>query len=91
MNEEYEEYESKSMMPADIGTMVRAKRKQIKLTQVQTSAMCNVGTRFLSELENGKTTLELGKVLHVLSCLELEVSIAPKPYISENVQAMSQN
>jgi len=64
--------------PADIGQIVRAKRKQSKLTQAQTSALCNVGTRFLSELENGKTTLELGKVLQVLSCLGFEVSINPR-------------
>lgn len=61
--------------PAEIGELVRAKRKKDKLTQAQTSALCNVGTRFLSELENGKTTLELGKVLQVLACLGLEVSI----------------
>ncbi len=67
--------------PADIGQMVRAKRKQNKLTQAQTSALCNVGTRFLSELENGKTTLELGKVLQVLSCLGFEVSINPRGWL----------
>jgi y4mF family transcriptional regulator len=64
--------------PADIGSLVREKRKRDKLTQAETSALCNVGTRFLSELENGKPTLELGKVLQVLSCLGLEVSISQR-------------
>ena len=64
--------------PADIGCLVREKRKRDKLTQAETSALCNVGTRFLSELENGKPTLELGKVLQVLSCLGLEVSITQR-------------
>lgn len=66
--------------PADIGALVRRKRKQDKLTQAETSALCNVGTRFLSELENGKATLELGKVLQVLSCLGLELSINKRSY-----------
>ena len=64
--------------PANIGALVRAKRKQDRLTQAETSALCNVGTRFLSELENGKATLELGKVLQVLSCLGLELSISAR-------------
>lgn len=63
---------------SDIGSLVRAKRRQDNLTQAETSALCNVGARFLSELENGKQTLELGKVLQVLSGLGLEISIAPR-------------
>lgn len=74
--------ETKSIIitPADIGALVRSKRKQDKLTQAETSALCNVGTRFLSELENGKSTLELGKVLQVLSCLGLELSISKRSW-----------
>jgi len=34
--------------------------------------------RFISNLENGKPTLELGKVLHVLQCLGLEVAVTPR-------------
>jgi len=66
--------------PVDIGLMVKAKRKQNKLTQAQTSALCNVGTRFLSELENGKKTLEVGKVLQVLTCLGLKISITSREW-----------
>ncbi|VAW75858.1 hypothetical protein MNBD_GAMMA12-635 [hydrothermal vent metagenome] len=72
--------------PADIGELVRSKRKQDKLTQAETSALCNVGTRFLSELENGKSTLELGKVLQVLSCLGLELSISKRSWVIREVE-----
>jgi hypothetical protein len=34
--------------------------------------------RFFNELENGKTTLRLGLVLHVLFRLGLEVSVRPR-------------
>jgi HTH-type transcriptional regulator / antitoxin HipB len=49
-----------------IGAMVRAKRKQMKLTQSDAAGLCNVGTRFISELENGKPTMHFNKTLKVL-------------------------
>ena len=58
-----------------IGQLVRAYRKSQSATQAEFAALCGVGVRFISDLENGKPTVELGKVLHVLQCLGLEVSI----------------
>lgn len=40
--------------------------------------MSGVGTKFLSQLENGKETAELGKVLQVLRKLGLDVYIFPR-------------
>ena len=62
----------------DLGRAVRSKRKQDKLTQADVVALCGVGTRFVSELENGKPTLELGKVLQLVACLGLEVTVGPR-------------
>ncbi len=62
----------------EIGRIVRQKRKSIEFTQVEVAGMCNVGVRFLSELENGKSTLQIGKVLHVLACLGLEITISDR-------------
>ena len=42
------------------------------------SAFGNLGMRFLSELERGKATAELGKVLKALQTLGLEVVIQPR-------------
>ncbi len=53
----------------DIGTLVRTQRKNLGLTQVEAAGLCGVGVRFWSELENGKETLHLEKVLSVLSRL----------------------
>jgi hypothetical protein len=36
-----------------------------------------VGVRFLSELENGKPTVELGKTLKVMQRLNIELTVAP--------------
>lgn len=58
-----------------LGDLVRDKRKSANLTQFELSALSFVGTRFVSELENGKATLEIGKVLHVLQALGLTAFI----------------
>ena len=50
-----------------IGAMLRMKRKQMKLTQSDAAGLCNVGTRFISELENGKPTMHFDKALKVLN------------------------
>ncbi|MFA6999854.1 MAG: helix-turn-helix transcriptional regulator [Candidatus Paceibacterota bacterium] len=70
--------EGKVNSPADIGIIVRRKRKADGLTLADAAAMCNVGYRFFSDLENGKPTSHIGKVLQVLSCLGLEITILPR-------------
>lgn len=62
----------------DLGRCVRAQRKSQNATQAEFAALCGVGPRFISELENGKPTMELGKVLKVLKCLGLEISVYPR-------------
>jgi HTH-type transcriptional regulator / antitoxin HipB len=62
----------------DLGRCVRAQRKAQGATQADFAALCGVGNRFISELENGKPTMELGKVLQVLKCLGLEVQVTPR-------------
>lgn len=64
--------------PVDVGKAIRDRRKQDRLTLADAAALCGVGYRFLSDLENGKATAELGKTLQVLGCLGLEVQIRPK-------------
>ena len=48
---------------ADLAPLVRKARKRMKMTQQQFADACGVGRRFLSELENGKPSLEFDKVL----------------------------
>jgi HTH-type transcriptional regulator/antitoxin HipB len=50
-----------------IGALLRKKRKQMKLTQTEAAGLCNVGTRFISELENGKPTMHFDKAVKVLN------------------------
>lgn len=46
---------------------------------VEAAALSDVGVRFLSELERGKHTAQLGKVFAVLEALGLELFTAPRP------------
>ncbi|WP_082221879.1 helix-turn-helix transcriptional regulator [Mesorhizobium loti] len=52
---------------ADLGRLVRKVREGRGLSQQEFADLAGVGRRFLSELENGKLTLELGKVLKVVN------------------------
>ncbi len=58
-----------------LGELVRKKRKQDELTQIELAELTGVGVRFLSELENGKSTVQLDKVILVLSGLGLKIGI----------------
>ena len=57
---------------SDLGAMIRRRRKEAGFTQARLAAFLGCGVRFVSELERGKQTVELGKVLGILSGLGLE-------------------
>ncbi|MBQ7079374.1 MAG: helix-turn-helix transcriptional regulator [Fibrobacter sp.] len=62
----------------DISSVIKKRRKSLNLTQANCAAFCGVGIRFFSELENGKQSLHLGKVLQVLQTLGLKTIISEK-------------
>tara|TARA_R110000868_G_scaffold10639_2_gene51573 strand:- start:2377 stop:2622 length:246 start_codon:yes stop_codon:yes gene_type:complete len=64
----------------ELGKMIRAKRKSKKLKQAECANLCGVGTRFLSELENGKSTIEIGKAMEVLHGLGLDITITERSW-----------
>ena len=45
------------------------------MTQRDLALWCGVGVRFLSELERGKPTLEINKVIKVLAMLGMDIHI----------------
>jgi y4mF family transcriptional regulator len=64
---------NKAATAADIGAAVRQKRREDGLTLADAAALCGVGYRFMSDLENGKATVQVGKVLQVLTALGLDL------------------
>ena len=61
-----------------LGQLLRASRRAQGLRQQDAAGISGVGVRFLSELERGKPTVELGRALRVLGRLGLEVWILPR-------------
>lgn len=52
-----------------LGAALRKERKKHKLTQADVAFAAGVGIRFLSDLESGKPTVRLEKVLQVVAVL----------------------
>ncbi|MFO0976877.1 MAG: helix-turn-helix domain-containing protein [Planctomycetaceae bacterium] len=61
-----------------LGRLVRERRKQAKLTLKDAAGMAGVGVRFLSELERGKPTVQIGRALQVLQLFGLELHVHTK-------------
>ena len=57
----------------NIGLLIKEKRKKINMTQKEAASIAGVGVRFLSELENGKPTLEIDKVLNVARLFGMDI------------------
>jgi HTH-type transcriptional regulator / antitoxin HipB len=64
--------------PADLGELIRQRRKQAGLTLKEAAGMAGVGVRFLSELERGKPTLQIGLAIQVLQLFGLELHVQPR-------------
>ncbi|MBK9631320.1 MAG: helix-turn-helix transcriptional regulator [Saprospiraceae bacterium] len=59
--------------PQSIGEIVKKTRKQLGATQKDLALTSGTGLRFISELEQGKPTCQLGKVLTVLQTLGINL------------------
>ena len=58
---------------SNLGSLIRLRRKKLGYTQAQTAELCGTGTRFISELESGKATVEFGKALAVALTLGIDI------------------
>lgn len=61
-----------------IGEVVQQLRREQKLLQIDLAGLAGTGNRFIVDLEKGKPTLQMQKVLDVLDLMGLEVSIRRK-------------
>ena len=57
----------------DIAVKIRNERKKQNLTQTELAGLCNVGLRFIVDLEKAKETCQIGKVLKVLNVLGINL------------------
>ena len=59
----------------DLGAIIRDRRKQLALTQLDLAGHANSGNRFIVEVENGKPTVQLQKVFDLVQLLGLELVV----------------
>jgi len=63
--------------PESIGRLIRSTRKALGVTQRDLAMTSGTGLRFIIDLEKGKPTCHLGKVLTVLHTLGIKVEMIP--------------
>ncbi len=69
----------RNITPAEIGEIVRTTRKTAGLRQDELAGAAGVGLRFIVDLESGKPTAQIGKILQVLAALGCSINITPPP------------
>ncbi len=57
------------------GEMIKKRRKKLGYTQQYICEMSGISASFISNLENGKATIELGKAIYLANLLGLDVEL----------------
>lgn len=58
---------------ADIGQLIRTERKRQGYTQTELAEVAGVGVTYVINLEHGKQTSEIGKALHLVELLSIDL------------------
>lgn len=64
------------LTPKDLGNQVRKARMAMGLKQAELALTAGTGLRFISDLENGKPTCQIGKTLTVLKTLGIRLTLS---------------
>lgn len=59
----------------ELGKIIRQERKSRNLTQTALGDLCGTSINFVSQIEAGKDTAHIGKVLRVLQILGIQLEI----------------
>jgi Predicted transcriptional regulators len=62
----------------DFGKTIRERRKRLGYTQVYLADVTGMSVSFISDLENGKQTCELGKAIYIMNLLGLDCNITER-------------
>jgi y4mF family transcriptional regulator len=65
----------RGLTSSDIGKEIRRARKTQGLRQEDLAGLAGVGARFVVEVERGKETAQLGRVLQLLAVLGCDLSL----------------
>jgi transcriptional regulator with XRE-family HTH domain len=67
-------YRKAALASSEFGSLIRDRRKALKMRQDQVALATGVGRRFLIELEAGKPSCQLGRSLLVAEALGLSLA-----------------
>lgn len=59
----------------DLGEAIRKRRKELGYTQVYLSGFTGFSVSFISDLERGKATAEIGKTIDLINLLGLDLEV----------------
>ncbi len=62
----------------DLGRIIRDERRRQGMTQADLAGLADVGVTFLSQLENGKDSAEIGKAIQVMTMLGIDIDASPR-------------
>lgn len=60
------------------GAALRKRRKELGYTQAFLSEFSGFSVSFISDLENGKSTVELGRAIRLANLLGLDLELRPR-------------
>jgi HTH-type transcriptional regulator/antitoxin HipB len=65
----------KTTTTTQLGVAIRARRRELGVTQKDLAMASGTGLRFIIDLEKGKPTCQTGKMLQVLQALGLDLAV----------------
>ena len=65
--------------PSEVGAALQGLRRSLGVTQAELAGRARVTRKWISEMENGKATAEVGVLCRVLAALEARVEIVHAP------------
>lgn len=63
---------------SSFGKALKQRRKELGYTQAFLSEFSGFSVSFISDLENGKSTAELGKAIYLANLLGLDFTLTPR-------------
>jgi transcriptional regulator with XRE-family HTH domain len=64
--------------PEELGAFLRKARKKAMLTQDEVSGLMNAGNRLLGEIERGKKTAQIGRVMEAIHLLGYDIFLVKR-------------
>ncbi len=60
------------------GEIIKKQRKKLGYTQKYICEVCGISASYISDLENGKTTIELGKAIYLANLLGIDIEMSER-------------